>query len=128
MDLPGWVLKILSLYHFSNPLVQKLQSKTLSVSLLSFILSLNVNNFSATEEEKERKKDSYRSSIKLRLRAGLWLVLLPVEGEGGAEANTIDHLVLNKCLYSTRAESEEYFLSHRPLADFALFSPEYTPA
>ena len=120
MDLPGWVLKILSLYHFSNPLVQKLQSKTLSVSLLSFILSLNVNNFSATEEEKERKKDSYRSSIKLRLRAGLWLVLLPVEGEGGAEAITIDH--------STRAEGEECFLSHRPLADFALLSPEDMPA
>ena len=80
--------------------VPEYNSKCKLVEFYSY--SLNVNNLSATEEEKEKKKDSCRGSIRLGLRAGLWLVLLPVEGEGGAF--TIDH--------STRAEGEECFLSH----------------
>ena len=95
--------------------VPEYNSKCKLVEFYSY--SLNVNNLSATEEEKEKKKDSCRGSIKLGLRAGLWLVLLPVEGDGAG--------IIYK---TTRAEGEECFLSHRPLAVFALLSPEDTPA
>jgi len=100
--------------------VPEYNSKCKLVEFYSY--SLNVNNLSATEEEKEKKKDSCTGSIKLGLRAWLWLVLPPVEGEGGAF--TI-YGIYDK---TTRAEGEECFLSHRPLAVFALLSPGDTPA